>query len=502
MNWSAPGAREYPWSIPESWSWTTMGDVSQVVGGGTPPTSDPSNFDGGSIPWITPADLSGYSDKHIAGGTRSITQKGLGRSGARLMPTGTVLFSSRAPIGYVAIASQPVSSNQGFKSFVLYRGLAPDYVYHYLKRAKDLALDLASGTTFLEISGAKAAQIVIPVAPYAEQHLVVAEIEKQFSRLDAAVAALKRAQANLRRYRSSVLKMACEGRLVPQDPNDKPADSLMKHIDPHPRGHTAQPAQAANAIASCNDETGALPSGWYWSVLEDVSAAVVDCPHSTPEWTESGPICVRTTEFGPGHLDLTNARHVSDATYRERIQRLQPREGDILYSREGGILGIACVIPFGVKLCLGQRMMLIRTSASAVPAFVMYVLNSQRITGLVRRLTGGSASPHLNVKDIKRFPIPLPPPAEQHRIVAEVERRLSVMDELETAVEANLKRAERLRQAILKRAFEGRLVPQDPDDEPASVLLERIRIQRESSHGEPKLVRPDLRSASPAARPR
>jgi type I restriction enzyme, S subunit len=89
-----------------------------VVGGGTPRTSDDSNFDDGEIPWITPADLSGYSHKSIERGARNITPKGLTTSGATMMPAGTVLFSSRAPIGYVAIAANPVSTNQGFKSFV------------------------------------------------------------------------------------------------------------------------------------------------------------------------------------------------------------------------------------------------------------------------------------------------------------------------------------------------------------------------------------------------
>src|ERR1041385_6883406 len=99
------------WNIPPTWCWTPIGDVCDVVGGGTPSTADPKNFDG-EIPWITPADLSGYSAKYIEAGARSLTKRGLEGSGARLMPAGTVLFSSRAPIGYVAIATRPVSTNQ------------------------------------------------------------------------------------------------------------------------------------------------------------------------------------------------------------------------------------------------------------------------------------------------------------------------------------------------------------------------------------------------------
>ena len=148
---------QLPWAVPESWAWTSIGQVAEVVGGGTPRTDEPANFENGDVLWITPADLSGYVEKLIARGARNITRRGLENSGARLMPEGAVLFSSRAPIGYVAIASKPVSTNQGFKSFVFRSGITSDYAYYYLKRARQLAINLSSGTTFQEISGAKAA---------------------------------------------------------------------------------------------------------------------------------------------------------------------------------------------------------------------------------------------------------------------------------------------------------------------------------------------------------
>ena len=157
-----------PWHIPAGWRWGMMGDISDVIGGGTP-KSDQAEYFGGNISWITPADLSGYKQKFISVGARNITKAGLDNSGAKIMPAGAVLFSSRAPIGYVAIAANAVSTNQGFKSFVLRNGITPDFIYYYLQHAKKLAVELASGTTFLEISSKKAAQIPVPVAPLAEQ---------------------------------------------------------------------------------------------------------------------------------------------------------------------------------------------------------------------------------------------------------------------------------------------------------------------------------------------
>jgi len=207
--------REEPSTLPDGSYWATMGEISEVVGGGTPRTTDPTNFEGGDVPWITPADLSGYTEKYISHGARFITRKGLESSSARLLPTGTVLFTSRAPIGYVAIARNPVATNQGFKSFVLKDGVLPEYVYWWLRGSKQRAEALASGTTFLELSGANAKKLPIPIAPIQEQRRIVAELEKQFSRLDEAVANLKRVKANAKRLASAILVEAVAGRLVP-----------------------------------------------------------------------------------------------------------------------------------------------------------------------------------------------------------------------------------------------------------------------------------------------
>ena len=185
-------------ALPPGWQTKTLGEVAQVVGGSTPKTSEPSYW-GGEIPWITPNDLSRHGGKYIERGERNITQAGYESCSTKMLPAGAVLLSTRAPIGYVAIARNPVCTNQGFKSFICAPGVDPEYVYWYLKGAKQLAERYASGTTFLELSAKAAARLPIPVAPQPEQGAIVQEIEKQWTRLDAAVAALKRVHANLKR---------------------------------------------------------------------------------------------------------------------------------------------------------------------------------------------------------------------------------------------------------------------------------------------------------------
>ena len=116
--------------LPENWAWTTMDNISDVVGGGTPISKEKRFYQNGSIPWLTPADLSGYKEKYVSNGARFITEDGLNSSSAKIMPAGTVLFTSRAPIGYVVIAKNEICTNQGFKSFVIKSDkILPDYVY-------------------------------------------------------------------------------------------------------------------------------------------------------------------------------------------------------------------------------------------------------------------------------------------------------------------------------------------------------------------------------------
>jgi type I restriction enzyme S subunit len=179
-------------------------------------------------------------------------------------------------------------------------------------------------------------------------------------------------------------------------------------------------------------------------------------------------------------LDLSEVRYVSSETFKERIERLRPASGDIVYSREGGILGIACQIPPGVELCLGQRMMLFRVGSDFTATLLMHWLNSPIMTRRVQELTGGSASPHLNVRDIRAFPTPVPPLSEQQEIVRRVEKLFAFADQIESRLKQAQAHVDRLTQSLLAKAFRGELVPQNPSDAPASVFLDQLRAERES----------------------
>jgi type I restriction enzyme S subunit len=150
--------------IPKGWELGKIEDVAEVVGGGTPSTKVESFFTNDGIPWLTPRDLSGYHGKFIDRGATDITKEGLNNSSAKLMPRGAILFTSRAPIGYVAIALNEIATNQGFKSLIPKNGMKSEYLYQYVKRITPYIQSISSGSTFSEIAGSsmKNIPIVIP----------------------------------------------------------------------------------------------------------------------------------------------------------------------------------------------------------------------------------------------------------------------------------------------------------------------------------------------------
>jgi type I restriction enzyme, S subunit len=247
--------------------------------------------------------------------------------------------------------------------------------------------------------------------------------------------------------RQTILNLAVRGKLVSRDLSDELPSELLRAKENPSGGFDSR--VFSEALAAIN-----VPSHWLVEPLAKVALSIVDCPHSTPQWTREGRICVRTNQFRPGFLDLSEARFVSEATYRERIERLEPIEDDILYSREGGILGVACRVPPNTQLCLGQRMMLIRSGAATEAAFLEMVLNSPMITEIARQKTTGGAAPRVNVATIKAYPIPIPPLPEQRRILAKVSELMDVCDRLERQLTSAQDESRRLLEAVLHEALD------------------------------------------------
>jgi type I restriction enzyme S subunit len=388
--------------------------------------------------------------------------------------------------------------------------LLSDYIYYYLQRARGLAVALSSGTTFREISGANAGLISLPVAPLFEQRRIVAEIEKQFTRLEAGVAALRRAQASLKRYRAAVLKAAVEGRLVPTEAElarregrtYEPASELLKRIlaerrarweadqlaKMHASGKESRDdkwkAKYVEPAAPDTTNLSALPEGWVWVRWDQIGFSQNGRSFPSAEYQLHGVKLLR-----PGNLHVSGRVLWTDENTRHLPTKWEVESPGFIVgpnelvinltaqSLKDEFLGRVCITDVREHCLLNQRIARL-TPIEVLPEYLLWMFKSEVFRRFVNELNTGSLIQHMFTSQLADFCLPLPPLAEQYRIIAEIERRLSVIDELEIQVEANLKRSERLRQAILKRAFEGKLVPQDPNDEPASLLLERIRAER------------------------
>jgi type I restriction enzyme S subunit len=359
-----------------------------------------------------------------------------------------------------------------------------------------------TGTTRLKLNQAQMRKIPIPLPPLAEQRRIVAAIEEQFTRLDAGVAALKRVQASLRRYRAAVLKAACEGKLVPQDPSDEPANILLERIlaerrakweeEQRARGKDPSKVKYQEPAPPNNEGLPELPKGWCWARFEQLFNELRNGFFAgTPASEPPGIPILRINAVRPRQVILEAPRYLRNVD-EDKVNTYKLENGDLLFTRYNGSLDLVGVCGMvrhvSDPILYPDKLIRVRVPRGYILPDYLEIYFATAIPRQIieKRAKTTAGQQGIAGQDLKGIPVALPPIAEQQRIVAEIERRLSVVDELDTMIAANLKRAERLRQSILKRAFEGRLVPQDPSDEPASVLLERIRREREMRNGQGK----------------
>ena len=338
----------------------------------------------------------------------------------------------------------------------------------------------------------------IPVAPEREQRRIVEAIETRFARLDAAVRALERARANLKQYRASVLEAACSGRLVRTDSSlarengtsFEPATALVARLSEERQRAGAELGSRRDLInvSEVALPSEPLPEGWRWYPWAELAGRVtvgyvgpISNQHS-----EVGVPLVRSQNVRPNRFEPKGMSHVPREFYLVN-RKCGVSGGDICVVRSGDV-GVACVIPNGLGEALCSDLVIIQRPVCVVPQYGSYVMNSVVRQRVLRGKVGIGLS-HYNTKSVAALPIPVPPMAEQERIVEEVERRLSVVDAASLEVERALFRCVRLRNSVLKSAFEGRLIPQDPNDEPASALLERIKRVCQTTPAPPHRVR-------------
>lgn len=463
---------ETPFQLPVGWQWVRLGMVGQIVGGGTPKSDVAEYWDDGDVPWLTPADLYGFNDKRISGGRRNISRQGLANSSAQQLPAGTVLFSSRAPIGYVAIADTPLATNQGFKSCAPYVDGMSDFLYWFLKSAAKAIDAAASGTTFKEISGGEFSKILVPLPPLAEQARIVAKVDElmrlcdelearghleaeQHARLTAtlleALAASESAHALAENWsrvaanfdllldrpeaidalEQTIMQLAVRGRLVTQDPIDEPAKELLHRIRAEKdRLIVEGKIKRDKPLPEITDEAPfELPDSWEWTRLAHLGERF---DYGTSQKTGDGPgvPVLRMGNIQRGQIVFDSLKFLQDQL--GDLPSLYLRKSDLLFNRTNSyeLVGkTGLFLGESEKFSFASYLIRVRLMSPLVcPEYVNIYINSIdcRQTQIEPQIVQQNGQANFNGTKLQQICVPLPPLAEQERIVARVQdlRRL------------------------------------------------------------------------------
>lgn len=459
--------RPYENDLPEGWVWKKVGEVCNILSG----YGFPKNLQGktsGDLPFYKVGDISQAwlsGNRYLVKANNYLSVEEAKKIKAKPLPAGTTVM---AKIGEaiklnrrVLLAKPSLVDNNVMGIYP-----KPDYVdsrynFYYL-----LTISLGNysqATTVPSVRKSDVSEIPIPLAPLEQQKLIVAEIEKQFSRLDEAVAALKRIQTNLKRYKASVLKAAIEGKLTEQwrkeHPDVEPASELLKRIlaERKKKWEEKNPGKKYKEPIPPNiSNLPSLPRGWAWASFDQVSSRVT-VGHVGPmkeEYVDSGIPFLRSQNVRENKFESEGLKFIS-SEFHKKLQKSALQPSDLVVVRSGGV-GVACVIPETLKEANCADLVIVKQPHSILPHFGAYYMNSIIKTRVASRRVG-IALTHFNTQSLASMPIPVPPFAEQKKIAEEVESCLSIAEEIGVTIEANLKRAERLRQSILKKAFSGDL---------------------------------------------
>lgn len=521
-------------NLPETWALATLDDVYTITLGQSP-SSETYNYDQNGLPF--------FQGKAEFGKFYPSVQKWCSKP-KKIAYKNDVLLSVRAPVGPVNLSPGKVAIGRGLTALHAPINFPYLYLFYYLQFIQNEWEDSATGSTFSAITGDVIKSRNFPLAPLNEQKRIVAKIESLFSKLDAAEAALKRAQTNLKRYKASVLKAACEGRLVPteaelaakENRDYEPANVLLERILAERRAKweadeweklvvkarkkTVQKARKkAGLPAKLTDipeeewinlteekyrpalpkndrwkekykepaapnleELPELPEGWAWATVEqlgDVNTGATPLRSNSDYWSDGSIPWIKSGALNSDKV-YEAEEFITEKAIEETNVKLIPSSSLLvaMYG-EGKTRGKVSelVIPAGVN----QAIAAISFSEPAIHVKEFVKLFFQKNYDDIRRLSSGGVQPNLNLSLIKETIVPLPPVEEQKRIVENVESKLSVQSQIQKDMTLSNEKIMKTRSAILMKAFEGKLVPQDQTDEPASELLERIK--KEGKHG-------------------
>ena len=395
-----------------------LGEIFKTTSGGTPSRRVP-NYYSGNIPWVKSGEL---ESNIILDTEEKISNEALKHSSAKVFPKGTLLIALYgATIGKLAKLGIDAATNQAVCGIFENPEHDLNYLYWYLFHKRRKLIESGIGGAQPNISQTILKNLEIPLPPKATQQSIVSKIEELFSELDKGLENLRLAQQQLKTFQQSVLKWAFEGKLTNK-----------------------------------NVKEGELPEGWKWKQLKEVTSLLGDGLHGTPKYTEKGDYYfINGNNLSDGKIIFKDStKRVGFEEYKKHKKNLN--ETTILVSINGTLGNTAFYN--GEKVILGKSACYFNLNTNADKHYIRYILTSQRFLNYATDTATGSTIPNVSLKAMREFEIPLPPIEEQRNIVQSIESRLSVADKMEESVTQSLQQAEALRQSILKKAFEGKLI--------------------------------------------
>ena len=440
--------------LPNGWVWTTVGRIGLITNGKTPKGINDLDSEG-KIPFYKVNDMNKLgNEKFMRTAEIALDNDEVKRLRIHVRRQGTVIFPKAG--GAIAtnkkrILSCPSAYDLNIMGVLPY--IVPtDFFYQWLSSI-DLAT-LSYGSNVPQINHKDIDQLPFPLPPLPEQHRVVAKIEELFTKLDAGIDALHKVQAQLKRYRQSVLKAAFEGKLT-----------------------ETWRAEHRDGIEPASPIVSNLSAGWRWVTVDEIAQRIHYGYTESATEDAIGPKFLRITDIQDNSVNWDSVPYCRIDEVKQEQYLL--KENDLVFARTGATVGKSFLIQGSIPdAVFASYLIRIVLEEEIYAKYVYAFFQSQSYWIQIHQGKLGSGQPNVNAKILSQITLPLPSFSEQKAIVSEIERRLSVAGEVEKTVAAELKRAEQLRQSILKQTFSGKLVPQDPNDEPASVLLERIRAEK------------------------
>lgn len=437
--YSAYKVRAMSWldRMPEHWDVLGIKRKYKVINGGTPSSADEEYWDGG-ITWLTPEDLGKNSSKTIGASRRQISREGLINCGASETPPGSIVLSTRAPIGHLAITETESTTNQGARTLVPRSGdVCVDFHYYALLASKAVFQAAGKGTTFLELSAGQLGIHPIPMPPLKEQQTIARFLDAKTAQIDTLVVKKRQLVDKLKEKRSALIARTVTRGLPPEaakaaglEPNPEMKDSGVEWF-------------------------GVIPSHWSVARLRH-KCLIVDCKHKTVSFVDEGIPLASIKEVHDFEVALGDAKMTTVEEYHELIEGgRKPHVGDLIYSRNASV-GDAALVTTESTFCMGQDVCLVRAKEQD-GRFMAYLFRSHPLKEQVESLMIGSTFRRINVGQIKAFWICLPPPQEQRSIAAYLDWEMEKLDRLTSEVETAITRLTEYRQALITSAVTGKI---------------------------------------------